>query len=181
VNAKSIVVTGGPNCGKTTLVGEFSKQGCATVPEAALPLILELEKAHGREGQKGWRRRNFAEFQRMVAVEANEAEQRALADAGWPVFFDRAVPDGIGFCRYCAVAVPEELARLSRARTYDLVLVLDTLEYDESASGRMFRYVDSVGIGARIEAVYRELGCRVVRIPVAPVGERIAAVRGLLE
>jgi predicted ATPase len=46
----TVVLTGGPHSGKTTLIEELRRRGQRVVPEAALALIEELNAAMGVEG-----------------------------------------------------------------------------------------------------------------------------------
>ena len=171
-----VVVTGGPGSGKTTLVEALAARGYATVPEAGIQVIEELNRELGLEGQKAWRHARRSAFQVRVARRQAELEDAVPPDAG-VVFLDRGLLDGLAYCRHFGEAVPPEVERLARGRRYDRVLLLDTLPAEAFAGrGRTGRTSDrdaSLAIAAAIEAVYRERGYRVTRLPVRPVGERL--------
>jgi predicted ATPase len=160
-----VVVTGGPGSGKTTLVEALGRRGFATVPEAAISVIEDLNARHGVEGQKAWRASHRTEFQELVL-----ARQIALEEAaGDPpvLFLDRGRLDGLAYCRYFGQAFPPGYAERARAGRYDRALVLATLAgFDpRAASGRTSGRADSIALGAALAAVYREAGVPVSEVP----------------
>jgi predicted ATPase len=176
-----VVITGGPGSGKTTLVEALERRGYATVPEAALQVIDELNARHGVDGQKAWRGAHRAEFQELVL-----ARQIALEDAaGDPpvLFLDRGRLDGVAYCRFFAVPMPPGYLERARAGRYDRVLVLDTLASfaERGASGRTSTREDSHALGRALDAEYRAAGHAVARLPeLRDVEARLAFVLDLL-
>ncbi len=176
-----VVVTGGPGSGKTTLVDALGKLGFATVPEAAIQVIDELNDELGLEGQKAWRSENRADFQTRVIHRQVALEERCSAEG--TTFLDRGRLDGLAYCRHFGQPVPAELERLAPLARYDRVFVLDTLSdfADRGATGRTSDRAASIAIRERIEEVYREHGYAAVRVPEMDVGRRVEFVLGALE
>ena len=168
-----VVVTGGPGSGKTTLVEALGARGFATVPEAAIQVIGELNEELGLDGQKAWRGAHRAEFQTRVIRRQVELEERCTTEG--VTFLDRGRPDGLAYCRHFGGAVPEEVARLAPLGRYDRVLVLDTLAHfeDRGATGRTSDRAMSLAVRERIEGVYRELGYSPLPVPEMEVGKRV--------
>ena len=174
-----VVITGGPASGKTTLVEAFAARGYATVPEAAIQVIAELNEELGLEEQKAWRLANRRAFQLRVLARQVELEGRALEmSAGRVVFLDRCRIDGLAYCRHFDEPAPEELVASVGEVHYDRVFLLDTLPVveDRSATGRTSDRAASLAIRATIEEVYVELGYEPIRVPVAPVEERLDGI-----
>jgi predicted ATPase len=176
-----VVVTGGPGSGKTTLVEALERRGYATVPEAALQVIDELNARRGVDGQKAWRLSHRAEFQALVLARQIALEQAA----GDPpvLFLDRGRLDGVAYCRFFAVPLPPGYLELARAGRYDRVLALDTLASfaERGASGRTSTREDSRAIGQALDAEYRAAGHAVTRVPeLCDAEERVAFVLGAL-
>lgn len=178
-----VVVTGGPGSGKSTLVAALGRRGFATVEEAAIQVIAELNAERGVEGQKAWRRAHKSEFQELVARRQAALEEAVPEDTA-VLFLDRGRLDGLAYCRHFGADVPLVVAEVADAARYDRVLMLDTLPdevfADRGASGRTSGRAASLAIGAAIEAVYRERGYEPVRLPVAQIEERAEIALGLL-
>jgi predicted ATPase len=93
VSSRFFVVTGGPGAGKTTLLEALAARGYACAPEAGRAVIRE-QVASGGTALPFADRQGFAE--RMLEHDI-ASYQRVQAQAG-VTFFDRGIPDVIGFC-----------------------------------------------------------------------------------
>ncbi|NJA56028.1 ATP-binding protein [Streptomyces sp. NEAU-H3] len=106
-------MTGGPGAGKTTLLDALARRGHPITAEAGRAIIRE-QRACGGDALPWADRARFAEL--MVA---RDAATYAGADrAGPPVFFDRGLPDTIGYLRLEGLPVPPALPRAARALPY---------------------------------------------------------------
>ena len=95
------VVTGGPGSGKTTLIDALAQGGCARSIEAGRGVIQDQVAIRGPA--LPWRDpQAFAEL--MLCWEMR-SYHLAQEQAG-PVFFDRGVPDVIGYLRMLGLPVP---------------------------------------------------------------------------
>lgn len=95
------VFTGGPGAGKTTLIAALKKRGFATTDEAGRGVIRD-EVDNGGEALPWADRERFAGLM-------FEWELRSYRDADrqdGPVFFDRGLPDTIGYLRLEGLEVP---------------------------------------------------------------------------
>lgn len=98
------VLTGGPGSGKTTLLDALAATGHQVSPEAGRAIIRHQQAVDGPA--LPWKNRAlFAEL--MLEWEMRSYEE-ALPASG-PVFFDRGLPDVIGYLRLSNLAVPDHV------------------------------------------------------------------------
>lgn len=95
-NSRFFVITGGPGSGKSTLIDALSKHGLRYMPEAGRAIIQDQVAIAGpalpwadrllfAEMMLGWELRSYREAQ----------------GHGGTVFFDRGLPDVIGYLALC--------------------------------------------------------------------------------
>jgi predicted ATPase len=107
------VITGGPGSGKTTLIDELRRLGYATSLEAGRAIIQDQQQIGG--DAVPWRdARAFAEL--MLSWELRSYRTALATDE--PVFFDRGIPDVIGYLRLIGLALPEHFANAARLFRY---------------------------------------------------------------
>lgn len=119
MNARLFVLTGGPGSGKTTLLAALAEAGLATMPEAGRAIIRDQIRIGG-SGWHGQDRRLFAEL--MLGWEMR-SWQAAQAVEG-PVFFDRGIPDVIGYLSLYEGHVPAHVIRAARLYRYHPTVLL---------------------------------------------------------
>lgn len=103
------VLTGGPGAGKTTLLTALAAAGHMIAPEAGRAIIRDQLAIDGPA--LPWRDRAlFAELMLNFDLRSHAEAQSGMA----PVFFDRGVPDSIGYLRLCGLPVPEHVERAAR-------------------------------------------------------------------
>jgi predicted ATPase len=107
------VITGGPGSGKTTLIDALERAGFARTVEAGRGIIQDQVAIDGHA--LPWRDpRAFAEL--MLAWEMR-SYRMAERQTG-PVFFDRGVPDVIGYLRLMRLPVPLHIEKAAEEFRY---------------------------------------------------------------
>jgi predicted ATPase len=167
------VVTGGPSCGKTTLINLLAAKGFQIAPEGAR-LHLEREIARGRTIEEI--RSNEAALQRGIKDIQLEIERGLPADEF--IFLDRAVPDCLAWHRVFGLN-PNEFLRECFHYRYASVFMLDRLplqlnglRYKEDA---LQEFTEEWHIRD-----YSALGYGIVRVPVLPPEGRLDFVLEVL-
>lgn len=108
-----VVLTGGPGSGKTTLVEALAARGHAVKPEAGRS-IIRGQQAIGGEGLPWKDRALFAEL--MLAADLRSYEEaRGQTEL---VFFDRGLPDILGYLSLCGLPVPPHAETAARSLRY---------------------------------------------------------------
>ena len=109
MTSRLVVITGGPGSGKTSLVDYLGSLGYATVPEAAIQIIDELNREHGVRGQMAWRRQHFAEFTRLVCRRQAALEAACSVAEGDIAFCDRGRPDIKAYAELAGLELDSEM------------------------------------------------------------------------
>ena len=159
------VITGGPYSGKTTTIETLSAVGYRTASEAAIEIIRKRQERNEVYAPSRDRRAfQLAAMRRQIEQYAALRYRRA--------FFDRGIPDGIGYFLADGLDAPPALVRAARDYRYDRVLVLAPLGWPEDDRWREENPASQQKIHASIAEAYREHGYRVIPIPVLGVRDR---------
>jgi predicted ATPase len=167
------VLTGGPGSGKSTLLSALAARGHGVAPEAGRAIIRQQQAIDGPA--LPWRdRAAFAEA--MLAFDMRSHEERR-AQPG-PVFFDRGVPDVLGYLCLCDLPVPPHLARAAILYRYaPLVFVAPPWReiYANDAERRQ-DWLEAERTHAAMVETYGRLGYTLAELPRAGVAERVTFV-----
>jgi len=172
---RRFILTGAPGAGKTTLIQALAERGHAVAREAATDvnaIMIARGVAHPTAEPD------------FVEQIADLQRERRLALGGELQFHDRSAICTLALCRF--VDLPEspflaaELAEIEREAFYERrVLFVDNLGFMTPTVVRRISFEDSLLFEAVHEAVYRELGYELVRIPRAPLAERVEMIERL--
>jgi predicted ATPase len=163
------VLTGGPGSGKTTLIEALKVKGYEAAPEAGRAVIRD-QTASGGNALPWADRLLFAE--RMLAFDLhNYAEAREWSG---PVFFDRGVPDVVGYLELSGLPAPPDTEKAARSYRYaSRVFVLPPwLEIFGQDAERRQSFAEAERTYRAMVAIYLRLGYELVEVPHAPVNER---------
>lgn len=108
-----IVITGGPGSGKTTLIEALAAEGFEVEVEAGRAVIREQQAIDG-EALPWADRAAFSE----AMLDHDLAAHARRATATEPVFFDRGIPDVVGYLDLCDLPVPARIDAAARANRY---------------------------------------------------------------
>jgi predicted ATPase len=169
------VLTGGPGSGKTTLVEALRAKGFTTAQEAGRSVIREATQNDG-DALPWLDRERFAE--RMFEWELSSYRQ-AERETG-VVFFDRSLPDTLGYLRLEGLPVPNWMEEQAwRLRYNGRVFVAppwkEIFGPDEE---RRQSWEAAVRTYETMVHTYEDLGYTLTELPRVPVPDR---VRFLLE
>lgn len=167
------VLTGGPGAGKTTLVEALRAKGFATTQEAGRGIIRQ-EMQGGGEALPWLERQRFAE--RMF--EWDLASYRQAQRQAGTVFFDRGLPDTLGYLKLEGLEAPawmeEETWRLRyNKRAFVAPPWKAIFGPDEERRQSWQVALRTYEVMAR---TYQDLGYELIELPRVPVSERVAFV-----
>jgi predicted ATPase len=158
---KRFVITGAPGGGKTPVLKELVALGFEGVPEPAREVLAE-QRAAGGTGVPEKDPKRFCDLMLARAVDDFDRSD----GAGRPVFFDRGIPDNVGYFRLFGLdaSSAEQAARLRRYN--DLVFVLPSWReiYTTDEERRMtFEMAHRFGVVTR--GIYAGLGYTLIDVP----------------
>lgn len=169
VPLRRIVVTGGPGSGKTSLIDTLQARGFHRSIEAGRAIIQEEVRTGGTALPWGDRQ---AYTERMLAWELASLD----ASEGWagPVFFDRGLPDIVGYLRLCELAAPAAVDEAVERVRYDpLVFIAPPWpEIFAQDAERRQDLAEAERTYAAMAEVYPALGYTLVELPRVDVEAR---------
>ena len=164
------VVTGGPGSGKSKLIDMLRARGFATAPEAGRGVIRAQRDVEGPA--LPWRDPSlFAELMLCWDMRSHVAAREAPG----PVFFDRGVPDTIGYLRLVGLPVPRHGVRAAETVRYNRRVFLAPFwpQIFRQDAERRQTAQEAERTCAVMADVYAEFGYEPVPLPFAPVEEQL--------
>ncbi|SEK68814.1 AAA family ATPase [Nonomuraea pusilla] len=164
-----ILITGGPGSGKTTLIDHLEEAGFSRSYEAGRGVIQDQTAIGGRA--LPWNDPDlFAEL--MLCWELRS--YRSAAARAAPVFFDRGIPDIVGYLRLEGRPVPAHLQTAARTFRYHprVFIAPPWPEIYRQDSERKQSLAEAERTYESMVATYAEYGYELVRLPRVTVEER---------
>jgi len=167
------VITGGPGSGKSTLLAALAEKGLPHMLEAGRAVIRE-EVAAGGTALPWDDRDAFAD--RMLAHDLSSYEEAQTKDG--VLFFDRGIPDIIGYRTLCGLDIPADLTRAAESNRYNrhVFIAPPWAEIYAQDTERKQDWDEAVATHDVMALVYQELGYTLVPLPLASPDERAAFV-----
>lgn len=165
---KRFILTGSFGSGKSTLLQHLRTLGFQVVPEPARQILAE-QRGIGGSGLPGTDDRLFVDLMlsRMIG-EYNRIETPMA-----PVFFDRGVPDMLGYASLFGFDYPPGRNAAREYRYNQLVFFAPAWEQiyatDEE---RKITFEGAKQFGDALRAIYQELGYVLIDLPCLSVKER---------
>jgi len=166
--SKRVVLTGGPGFGKSSIIAEIEQRGFYIFPEVARALIQKVVIPEVSSNAPAFYPDDFAN-----KIISERIKQFNEAPDGWS-FYDRAVPDVIGFLRKDKKAIPYETQDVCiKLRYHSHVFITPPWEaiYQKDTERREdFRA--AVKVHKALEEVYTQLGYTLIAVPMGSIKQR---------
>jgi predicted ATPase len=164
------VITGGPSSGKSTLVGALGDAGYGRSVEAGRGVIRDQMTIAGRA--LPWvDSLAFAELMLSWEMRSYHLAQ----DHRGAVFFDRGVPDVVGYLRLLGLPMPEHIDRAAAIFRYNrrVFIAPPWQEIFANDHERKQSWDEAVRTYEAMFATYTAYGYEFVEIPRVSVSERV--------
>ncbi len=168
--SRFIVITGGPGSGKTTLLDALREAGHTAIPEAGRNIIRAQQAIDGPA--LPWR--DPALFAELMLSRDMRSHEEARQMPG-TLFFDRGIPDTIGYLRLTGLPVPEHMMRAAKSLRYNNRIFIAPFWpeiFGQDAERRQSAH-EAKRTCAAMEKIYGELGYDLVPLPLCSVHERL--------
>ena len=167
------VITGGPGAGKTTLIEHLRARGEACVDEAGRAVIRAQRAAGG--AALPWADRD-AYWQAMF--ERDLAAYHAASATGGRAFFDRGLPDLLGYAALEGLSPPTSaLGAIERARYADLVFAAPPWrQICAQDAERKQDWAQAVRTYDAVTQAYVDRGYRLIELPRFSVERRVGFI-----
>ena len=172
------VITGGPGSGKSTLLDVLAGQGLPHMPEAGRA-VIRAEVAAGGDALPWGDRSAFAD----IMLEHDLASYKEARAQDGIRFFDRGIPDIIGYRKLCGLDIPADLAQAAEKHPYNRLVFIAPpwAEIYAKDAERKQDWAEAVATHDTMAQVYEELGYTLVPLPLAMPSDRAVFVRQWIE
>lgn len=164
------IITGGPGSGKSSIIAGLRKRGFASVPEAGRAIIQDQVAIEGRA--LPWLDRTlFAELMLSWDIRSYHLAEELQSS----VFFDRGIPDVLGYLRLSNIPVPDHMNKAAALFRYSRAVFIappwkGIFRQDEE---RKQDFDESVRTYEALASVYETLGYELVLVPQRSVDDRV--------
>jgi predicted ATPase len=177
---KRFILTGTPGSGKTAILRQLEMDGFSVVEEAATDVIALCQ---ARGVAEPWRDISFID---LVAGLQRQRQLRAAREPAEVQFHDRSAVCTAALSRYLGFPVTEalesELERIRREKIFQApVFFIRNLGFVAPTDARRISYEESLRFEKIHEETYRDFGLEFIPVEPAPLADRVAAIRNLID
>lgn len=172
------VITGGPGSGKTAIIEALKALQFLIVEEVARQIIQEQVKIEG--DALHWK--NAIKFRDLMLSRSiytfEQVEERKR-----PVFFDRGIPELVGYCHLIKTEVPNYLSNAVQLFRYNPNVFI-TPPWNEiymHDTERKQTWEESVEVYHRVTQSYIEAGYHPIEVPKGNLTERVDFILNHIE
>jgi predicted ATPase len=170
-----VVIAGGPGSGKSTLLQALAASGERCYEEASRALIREQLAQSGQRLPWG----DLCAFAQECA--ARMLAQLADSSRHGRCFFDRGLPDLIGYLSHGGHAAPEDWRRASRAYAPVVFFAPPWQDIYVNDAERPQSFAEARSLSAHVRRAYVDCGFRLVELSKSSVPDRLRQVIGYFD
>lgn len=167
------VITGGPGSGKTSLIEALRSRGYNSTVEAGRAIIQDQVAIDGRA--LPWRDPlQFGELMLSMDMQSYHLAEQVVG----PVFFDRGIPDVLGYLRLMQIPVPEHMRNAARVFPYNHVVFIAPpwREIFQQDQERKQDFDEAIRTYDVLVETYKSHNYELVEFPRTPIQDRVRFV-----
>jgi predicted ATPase len=170
-----IVIAGGPGSGKSTLLRALAASGEICYEEASRVLIREQLARGGQVVPWGdlWAFAQECSERMRLQLTASVCHGRC--------FFDRGLPDLIGYLNHGGLSAPEAWREVSRAYTPSVFFAPPWREIYVNDAERPQTYAEAQELSAHVRNAYFDCGFRLIELVKGSVVDRLQQILHYLD
>lgn len=164
------IFTGGPSAGKTSVIEALRARGHLCVDEVGRQIIQE-QMAIGGNAHHGGDRRKYSELMLSRSIFTFQAVHERVR----PVFFDRGIPDLVGYCSLIGVETSAHFLKAAALfRSNKKVFIFPPWpEIYGQDSERKQDFAEAHETWWVMAETYPQLGYELIEVPRAGISERV--------
>lgn len=172
------IITGGPGSGKTAIIDALKDRGFLTVAEVARQIIQEQVKI----GDDALHWKDQAKFRDLMLSRSIYTFEQC-PEKEQPVFFDRGIPELVGYCHLIKTEVPDYLHDAVRLFRYNpkVFITPPWQEIYRQDKERKQTWQEAIDIYQTVAGSYTQAGYRLVEVPKGPLSARAEFVLGYVQ
>ena len=169
MNAKKIVVTGGPGTGKSSLIHELKQRGHCCLDEISRQVTLEARK----NGIEQLFLTQPLAFSELLLKGRLDQFNEATTAMGSHVFLDRGLPDVLAYLDYANTHYPKWYSTTCHTNIYDQIFVLSPWQdIYKSDNERYENFEQAVVIHEFLLKSYKRFGYELIDVPFGSIETR---------
>lgn len=167
------VITGGPGSGKTAIIEALQGRGFLTVNEAARQIIQEQVRIGG--DALHWK--NQVKFRDLMLSRSIYTFEQCTEHER-SVFFDRGIPELVGYCHVIKSEAPDYLCNAVRLFRYNSKVFITPpwQEIYQQDKERKQTWQEAIDVYPAVADSYIEAGYQLVEVPKGPLAARVEFV-----
>ena len=170
MQAKKIVITGGPGTGKSSMINELMNRGYFCLEEISRQITREARK----QGTEQLFLKDPLLFSETI-IKARHQQYIQAEQCNAPlVFFDRGMPDVLAYMDFIGDTYSADFVDICKYHSYDEVFVLAPWKaIFKSDAERYENFEQAVQIHDFLLKTYQKFNYRLIDVPFAPVNTRV--------
>ncbi len=167
---KSILLTGGPSTGKTTLINHLKQMG--------YPCMDEVSREVTKEAQEQGIDQLFLEnpllFSQLLKDARIKQFNQVPSFLNDFVFLDRGIPDTMAYMDFIGQEYPQEFIDDCKKYRYDVIFILPLWKDIHKTDGERYENFElAQHIQKHLIDTYRQYGYDLIEVPIGPVASRV--------
>jgi predicted ATPase len=176
ITEKFFILTGAPGSGKSTLLKRLRTMGYQGVDEPARRVLSELRTIDGN-GIPSHDANLFVNLMLCRSID----DYRSIVDPDAPVFFDRGIPDSVGYAVHSGTDPARALEAAREYRYNRLVFLVPAWEEIYTTDDeRTMSFEAARAFGEELKDAYERLDYSLIDVPCVSVEGRVEFISNLI-